>query len=107
MKIDETHQNIGVMGNSNEASVNRKNENISKEPGDAEKAPKSGNTQIDISSTSFEHSRAARAVAAAPDERAELISDLKQRIENGTYDVKSEKVADKILNEELSDFMNS
>ena len=39
------------------------------------------------------------AVAAAPDVRTDLVNDIKTRMQNGTYDVSMEMLADKLLAE--------
>ena len=41
------------------------------------------------------------AVAATPDVRTDLVADIKSRIQNGTYDVSMEMLADKLLANEI------
>ena len=41
------------------------------------------------------------AVAATPDVRTDLVADIKSRIQNGTYDVTMDMLADKLLAEEI------
>ena len=42
---------------------------------------------------------AKQAVASAPDVRQDKIADIKERIQNGTYDVSPEAFADKLLSD--------
>jgi negative regulator of flagellin synthesis FlgM len=53
--------------------------------------------RIEVSERDRELARAQRAVGAAPDVRADKIAELKEQIEDGTYDVPAEALADKLL----------
>jgi negative regulator of flagellin synthesis FlgM len=63
-----------------------------------------GNTgqadSVEISERALELARAQQAVEAAPDVRADKVSDLKQQIKDGTYSMPVEALADKILDGE-------
>lgn len=57
----------------------------------------SGKDQVTISRTGAAYQLAQQAVKSVPDVREELVADLKQRIDAGTYDVSGEAFADKLL----------
>ena len=52
---------------------------------------------VEISDRARELARAKQAVDAAPDVRADKVAELKQKIEDGTYNVPAEALADKLL----------
>lgn len=56
---------------------------------------------VQISQMGKDYQVAKAAVAAAPDVRAELVEDIKSRMQNGTYSLSMEKLADKLLAEEI------
>ena len=45
--------------------------------------------------------KAQRQLAAIPDVREDKVAQLKEQIENGTYEIDEEKIADKMLKDEL------
>ncbi len=57
----------------------------------------SGRDQVEISSFGKAYQVAKSAVSETPDVREDKITDLKARVENGTYDVSPEEFADKLL----------
>lgn len=59
-------------------------------------ASSTGDT-VEISSESRTLSRARQAVDAAPDVRADKVAAIKKRIEDGTYSVSPEALANKLL----------
>ena len=61
----------------------------------AEAASKSDS--VEISERAHELARAQRAVEAAPDVRADRVAELKKQIEEGTYNVPAEALADMLL----------
>lgn len=61
-------------------------------------AAKTGSAdKVEISDFGRELHVAKQAVAAAPDVRADKVSELKSRIKNGTYNVSGESFAEKLL----------
>src|SRR4051812_38037455 len=64
-------------------------------------APESVTVQdsVAVSERARELSRAQEAVESAPDIRADKVARLKQQIENGSYSVPAEMVAEKLLDE--------
>ena len=56
---------------------------------------------VQISQMGKDYQVAKAAVAATPDVRTDLVNDIKSRMENGTYDVSMEMLADKLLAREI------
>ncbi|MDD5899612.1 MAG: flagellar biosynthesis anti-sigma factor FlgM [Lachnospiraceae bacterium] len=56
---------------------------------------------VQISQMGKDYQVAKAAVAAAPDVRTDLVNDIKSRMQNGTYDVSMEMLADKLLAREI------
>lgn len=53
---------------------------------------------LEISQAGKDFQTVRQAVASAPDVRTDLVNSIKQRMNNGTYNVSSEELADKLLN---------
>lgn len=53
--------------------------------------------EVTFSSLGKDMQVAKNALAGVPDTRAALVSDIKSRMDNGTYDVDSDDFADKLL----------
>jgi negative regulator of flagellin synthesis FlgM len=51
---------------------------------------------LEISQTGKDYQVARQIVAHTPDIREDRVSDIKQRMESGTYDISMEQVADKL-----------
>ncbi|MDD6036393.1 MAG: flagellar biosynthesis anti-sigma factor FlgM [Lachnospiraceae bacterium] len=52
---------------------------------------------VQISQMGKDYQVAKAAVAATPDVRTDLVNDIKSRMQNGTYDVSMEMLADKLM----------
>ena len=52
--------------------------------------------QLQLSSQTREVQTARAAIAKAPDVREDVIAPIKERIQNGTYEVSAEQLADKL-----------
>ena len=61
-----------------------------------------GGAAVEISDQALLMKQARELVNAAPDIRADKVSDLKRRIKDGSYKVDTAAVADKIVDEHLS-----
>jgi negative regulator of flagellin synthesis FlgM len=59
--------------------------------------------KVNLSTTAKEVQKIRRAIDELPDVREEKILDLKNRIEQGTYKVDAEKIAEKMVGESLLD----
>lgn len=60
-------------------------------------------TPMDISVTDIDIQKIKEAIANLPDVREDRVAALKARIENGTYNVKSDEIADLIIRRALAD----
>lgn len=72
----------------------------------ARKAEATGD-KVAISEDAALRSVAVRAAMAEPDTRAEKIAALKAQIQNGTYEPDNKKIAEGIVREDLSIFLQS
>lgn len=72
----------------------------------ARKAEATGD-KVAISEDAALRSVAVRAAMAEPDARAEKIAALKAQIQNGTYEPDNKKIAEGIVREDLSIFLQS
>ena len=105
MKIDDNHVNLGMVNNKKETAVHKQSEETQGVQKGTDKDYGSG-AEISLSNTSVEFSKASKVVANTPAERTQLIEETKEKIENGTFQVDSREIADKILKEALSDLLN-
>lgn len=71
-----------------------KNNKVSKTK---ESSAKSTKDNLNISSEALDYQTVLNAVSKTPDIREEKINDIMERINNGTYNVSSEEIANKIL----------
>ena len=71
--------------------------NAQKKPGVKKKAGTSFADQVQISSLGKDYQTAKTAVANSPDAREDLVASLKERIQNGTYEVDGGDFADKLI----------
>lgn len=61
------------------------------------KSEKSFSDQLQISSVGKDIQVAKQAIANAPDVRTDLVNDIKERIDNGTYNVDEQSFAEKLF----------
>ena len=100
MKINEIQNNLNQIGNL-ESSQGRLKETGSVNNQPAEKEFEKG-TKVDISNTSVEFSKAAEKMENVPKDRADKIEELKMMVKNDTYNPDSKKIAEKVLEDSLS-----
>jgi len=70
-----------------------------------EKVVSEERVKVSLSHTSRDFNLTKKAIERLPDVREEKIRGLKEQIEQGTYDVSGEKIAESILREYLLDIM--
>ena len=100
MKINEISNNMNQIGNL-ESSQTRLKESGNVDSQAAEKEFQKG-AKVEISETSVEFSKAAEKMEKVPEERSEKIEQLKMMVQNDTYNVDSEKIAEMVLEESIS-----
>jgi flagellar biosynthesis anti-sigma factor FlgM len=65
--------------------------------------PQDEGDQVRISTRAKEFQRAYELIAQAPDIRAEKVAELQETIKNGTYNVRGEQVANKLITHTILD----
>ena len=103
MKINEISSNTNQIGNL-ESSQGRLKETGNVNNQSAEKEFEKG-AKVDISNTSVEFSRAAEKMENVPKDRLDKIDELKMMVKNDTYNVDSKKIAEKVLEDSVSDII--
>ena len=61
-----------------------------------------GEDSVELSQSARDLQKAQKALPDLPDIREDKVAVLKQQIENGTYDIRADKIAAKLLKESLS-----
>ena len=59
-------------------------------------ATKSGASRVEVSDSARQMSELSRLVREAPDVRTDLVNDIKQRLESGTYKIDLDQLAEKL-----------
>lgn len=62
-----------------------------------ENSVKSAKDDLNISSKALDYQTVLNAISKTPDIREEKVNDIMERINNGTYNISSEEIANKIL----------
>ncbi|MBN1380248.1 MAG: flagellar biosynthesis anti-sigma factor FlgM [Deltaproteobacteria bacterium] len=61
--------------------------------------------KVDLSAKAKDIQQIKQVIDQTPDVRADKVRELKQKVENGSYQVDSEKIAEKIVTESLIDII--
>jgi negative regulator of flagellin synthesis FlgM len=99
MNINELSHNISKIGNLETAVKKQKEEESSTSA--STPAPVHTGERVELSNASVEYSNAAEKVDEAPKDRAEKIESLKMKVSDGTYNIDSRKIAEKIIKDSL------
>ena len=75
--------------------------NSSSDTSSGKEKVKAGEDSVDLSQSAKDLKLAQAALRDLPDIRSEKVSQLKQQIEEGTYEIKPEKIAGKMIEETL------
>ena len=97
MEITPNDNTINIDAYVNNINDKQKAENTSEK---AEKNVAKTDT-VNISDAAKEIQEVRRELDNVPDVRAEKVEQLKNQIENGTYEIKSEEIAEKMLKDSL------
>lgn len=104
MKIDDFSQNVTQIPNP-DPSAHKPAEQEKKEvPAGLEKSESAG-AKVDFSNTSVEFSRAAEEMDKIPEERLKRVEGLKKEVQNDTYHVDSNTIAEKIVDDAISNIL--
>jgi negative regulator of flagellin synthesis FlgM len=101
MKINDINRDLGISSNSADSLQNRKIDRQQEEV-----VPAGGQVQseeVSISSASVEFGMAAEMMEHESPERAQRIQAIQQQVQEGTYQVDSAKIAEKMLQSVLSE----
>jgi len=104
MKIDEKIHNTDLLTSGADLVAKNKAEQGHDTIQRSEKAGQSS-AEVTFSNTSVESAKVREAMEAESPERAAKIKEIQAQIQNDTYHVSSADVADKVLKEVLSDFV--
>lgn len=96
MKITETNVNFGRQAYAKEVENAPPPQDVSKNQS-AEPQKKIPEDKVSLSSSAKDMKIASEAVAAAPEVRQEKVTEIKTAVDNGTYQVNAEKIADKMV----------
>jgi flagellar biosynthesis anti-sigma factor FlgM len=104
MKVDETHASVNLMETARETGGRRIGEN------QADRANKTEQhewteTEVALSRTSRDVMKVKEAMEAPDPARALRIAELRQQVEDGTYDADARRVADRILESEIAELL--
>jgi negative regulator of flagellin synthesis FlgM len=106
MKIDEIYKNVNLINNTKDATVNNRTVEQGGRDPEVKDEQKSG-AEVDFSKTSIEYSQALAVMEKEPADRIEKVEALRTKIEDGTYQVDSKKVANKIVEDILTNMAES
>jgi len=100
MKIDGVNYPTDVVKQSGTSDAEKVQENQQLRNG-AEKAGQSGGENVSLSERARHILKAQQELENVPDLRSEKVNQIKEQIANGTYEVKGQEVAEKIIYEAL------
>ena len=101
MKVDSLSQNIKQINNLDVAANKQTDKDVSSAAAVSEKIDRP-DAKVDLSNTSVDFSRAAEEMDKVSEERINKIEELKNAVRNDTYHVDSEGIAEKIVDDALS-----
>lgn len=99
MKINDLTHNIGKISNMETTANRQKDEDNNANPAGSGAAQSA--ERVELSNMSVEYSNAADKMEVAPVERMEKIEKLRMQVQNGSYNVDSAKIAEKIIKDTL------
>jgi negative regulator of flagellin synthesis FlgM len=106
MKIDDYHQSVNLTETTRGGASSQRAENQHAPVGETEKKEAGGGgTQVALSDASREVMKTREAMENQDPERTQKTAELKEQVAQGTYEVDSRKVAEKILGTAISDLL--
>jgi flagellar biosynthesis anti-sigma factor FlgM len=103
MKINEISNSINKVGNLDPSQARPKEtDNLSSQ---TEEKDSGKGTKVDISQESVEFSKAAEKMENVPEDRAAQLEQLKMMIKNDSYKVDSKKIAEKMLEDSITNII--
>ena len=101
MKISDNSVNVAQQAYAREAEATKPPEQLNTETQKID-AP---TDKVSLSANARDIQVAKNAVAATPEVREEVVQDVKKDVEAGTYQVDSEKIADKIVGSNIDELV--
>lgn len=105
MKIEEQIQNTDLLTTGADLVTKKRAEEGNDNAIQTSERAGQNSAEVTFSNTSVESAKVREAMEVESPERAAKIKELQAQIQNGTYHVSSEDVADKVLKEVMSDFI--
>lgn len=105
MKVTNATGNYEQQSYVKEATDNKKPDNPESQQADRASSEARKSDTVSLSSASKELQLAKKAAASAPEERSDRVEEIKQAIDEGTYEVDAEKIAEKIIGTNISEFV--
>lgn len=96
MKISDTSVNFGRKAYAKEVENSPPPQEMTKTQA-AEMKKEAPEDKVSLSSSARDMKIASEAVAAAPEVRQEKVYEIKSAVDNGTYQINAEKIADKMM----------
>jgi negative regulator of flagellin synthesis FlgM len=100
MEIDGKNPLVGLNANLQRLDVQSQYQRVQKA---SEGSPRSENDRIELSVRSLEIQHLDELIRSTPDIREAKVEQIRSAIENGTYNVKAEKIAEKLIGGNLID----
>ena len=102
MKISDQNASVNI-----DAYINQVKKNQEADPSvEATGQENRKQDSVELSQTAKELQAARKIIEQVPEIRTDKVAQLKAQIENGTYDIDSGKIAEKLLQESLSNDMD-
>ena len=102
MKISDQNASVNI-----DAYINQVKKNQEADPSvEATGQENRKQDSVELSQTAKELQAARKIIEQVPEIRTDKVAQLKAQIENGTYDIDSDKIAEKLLQESLSNDMD-
>lgn len=99
MKINEIANNLGQLGNLDNNSARLREGQVGAE--NLGQSSSNSGAKVEISNTSVEIGKAAEKMDVVPEERAKRLAELKTLVRDDMYNISSERVAERIVNDSL------
>ncbi len=100
MEIDGKNPLVGLNASLSRLDVQPQHQKV---PRTGDESPSSDNDRIELSVRSREIMHLDELIRSTPDVREAKVEQVRSAIESGTYNVKAEKIAEKILNGNVID----
>ena len=105
MKISDNSINVGQQAYIREIDATKSPDQLNTETQKTDSTSAPVEDKVSLSANARDIQVAKKAVEAAPEVREEVVQDVKKDVEAGTYQVDSEKIADKIVGSNIDELV--